>query len=92
MDCFGVDRETDVVHERSVTGQAVVDVDLLAVADRVECAQRVVAIEAEVEGEVVSGPHRDAEERDVAFDGHSGDEPERTVPAGGSPRWVTSRS
>ena len=65
MHRLGVDPEADVVEERSVTREAVVDQQLLTVADGVERGQRVVPIEPEVEGEVVPCPDRDAEKRHI---------------------------
>ena len=75
-----VEAERDVVQEEPVSDPAHVDPPLLPVEGR-ERADRVVAVEAEVPGEVVAGPERDADERNVLLDRHLGDRRERAVPA-----------
>ena len=74
-----VEAERDVVQEEPVFDPADVDPPLVAVEGR-ERADRVVAIEADVPGEVVAGPERDADERNVLLDRDVGDRGERAVP------------
>ena len=77
-----VDAERDVVQEEPVVRAADVDAALVAVDERFERADRVVAVEPEVAREVVARPERDARERQVALDRHVGDRRERAVAAG----------
>src|SRR6185436_2581137 len=57
----GIETERDVVQEEAVSRPADIDQALFAV-ERRECADRVSAVEADVPGEVVAGPERDADE------------------------------
>ena len=76
-----VETERDVVQEEPLADPADVDPPLFAVVECRECADRVVAVEADVPGEVVAGPERDADERNVLLDRDVGDRRERAVPA-----------
>ena len=60
LDSLRVEAERDVVDENASVDLCEVDPALAAVDERVERADDVVAIDAEVEGEVVSRPGRDA--------------------------------
>ena len=75
-----VEAERDVVQEEPVADPRHVDPSLFPVEGR-ERADRIAAVEAEVPGEVVAGPERDADERNVLLDRHLGDRRERAVPA-----------
>ena len=83
---LGVHPEADIVEERPVTSEAVIDENLVTVANRVERGQRVVPIESEVEAEVVARPDRDTEERHITLDGNARHQPERAVTAGRADR------
>ena len=60
LDSLRVEAERDVVDENAAVDLGEVDPALAAVDERVERADDVVAIDAEVEREVVAGPGRDA--------------------------------
>ena len=83
LDRLGVDAERDVVDERAPVDLGEVD-DVLAGAraERVERAEVVVAVDAEVEREVVAGPGRDARVRQVVRRGDPRDDRLRPVTAG----------
>ena len=76
----GVETERDVVQEEAVSRPADIDPPFFAV-ERRECADRVRAVEADVPGEMVAGPERDADERNVLLDRDAGDRSERAVPS-----------
>ena len=76
-----VEAERDVVQEEPVADAADVDAPLDPAVERGERAERIVAVEAEVPGEVVARPERDADERHVLLDRDLGDRAERAVPA-----------
>ena len=82
LDDRGVDAERHVVDEEPVADRRVVDAPLDGVAEGVEARARVVAVDAQVEGEVVAGAGRDAHERQVVLDGDRGDEGLGPVAAG----------
>ncbi len=67
-----VDPERDVVEEQSVTDPADVDAPLGAV-ERGQGSDRIVAVEAGVAREMVAGPERDGDEREVPLDRKLGD-------------------
>ena len=69
LDDLGVDAERDVVDEDPAVDGGEVDAALDGVAEGVERADDVVAVEAEVEREVVAGAGRDADERHVGRHG-----------------------
>ncbi len=73
-----VDPEADVVEEEPAADPADVDAPLGA-AEGVERRDRVVPVEADVAGEVVAGPERDADERQVTLDRDLRDRGERAV-------------
>jgi hypothetical protein len=75
-----VQPERDVVEEETPAGAADVD-PLLPSSEGGKGGERVVAVEADVAGEVVPRPVRDADERQVALERHLGDRRERAVAA-----------
>ena len=76
-----VQAERDVVQEEALADASDVDAPLDAVVERGERAERIVAVEAEVAGEVVPRPERDADERHVLLDRDLCDGSERAVAA-----------
>src|SRR5581483_2165978 len=74
-----VEAERDVVQEESVAGAADVDAPLAPVRERVERRDGVVAVEADVAGEVVPGAEGDAHEREVALERDARHDRERAV-------------
>ena len=69
-----VHAERHVVDEEPVVDRRVVDPSLDRVAERVDAVARVIAVDAEVEREVVPRTGRDADERHAALDGDRRDE------------------
>ena len=63
-----VDAERDVVDEEPIVDRGVVDPPFDRVPKRVNARARVLAVETEVLGEVVSCARRDTDERDPALD------------------------
>ena len=57
--CLGVDPERDVVDEHPSVDLAEVDPPLTAIDKRIEGADDIVAVDAEIEREVVARPGRD---------------------------------
>ena len=86
----GVDPERDVVEEEPVARPRHVDAPLDSVVERGQRRDRVVAVEPEVAGEVVSRPEGDADERHVLLDRDLCDGGERAV-AAGHPEHVGTR-
>jgi hypothetical protein len=86
MDEVRVEAERDVVQEDLLPDAADVDPPLLAVDERVEGADRIVPVQAEVAREVVPGPEGDADERKVALDRNGGDRRQRAVAPGHAER------
>jgi hypothetical protein len=76
----GVEPDGGVVEEDALVRAADVDAALLA-GERGQRRERVVAVEADVAGEVVASPERDADEGEIALDGDRRDRPERAVAA-----------
>ena len=87
----GVDPERDVVQEEPVAGAGDVDAALGSVVERGQRRDRVVAVEAQVAGEVIPRPERDADERDVLLQRDLRDGGERAV-AAGHPEHVRARA
>ena len=85
VDESGVEAERDVVEEAPLAGQARVHAALDAVEAR-QGGERVVAVEAEVAGEVVPRAERHHHEGEVALDRHARDGAERAVAAGHAQR------
>jgi len=77
-----VQAERRVVHEHPAVDRGQVDRALDPVAEGLERADHVVAVQAQVQGEVVPGPGRDADVRDAAAAGHGRDQRLRAVAAG----------
>ena len=69
LDDLGVHAQRDVVDEDPVTDGGEVDATLDGIGEGVQRPDHVVAVEAEVEGEVVAGAGRDADERHVGLHG-----------------------
>ena len=82
LDRVGVEPERDVVDEHAPVDLGQVDAALAAVDERVERADDVVAIDAEVEREVVACARRHARVRQVELRGDRGDDGLRAVAAG----------
>jgi hypothetical protein len=76
---IGVQAQRHVVHEEPVADSADVDATLQRLAERVESAHHVVAVEAEIERDVVQRASGDAHERRVTAHGDSRDRCERTI-------------
>ena len=81
LDDLGVDAERDVVHEDPVVHERQVDRALDPRVERVERADDVVAVEPEVEGEVVARPRGDADVGDAVLHRDLRDERLRPVAA-----------
>ena len=81
LDDLGVDAEGHVVDEDPPVHLGQVDAPLDRGVEGVERAEDVVAVEPEVEGEVVAGAGRDADQRDVGGHRHAGHQRLRPVPA-----------
>jgi hypothetical protein len=73
LDDGGVHAEGGVVDEHPVAEQGQVDAPLDGVAVGIQCRRDVGAVEPEVESEMVAGPCRYADERDVVAPCHVGD-------------------
>ena len=82
LDRVGVEAERDVVDEHAPVDLGQVDAALAAVDERVERADDVVAVDAEVEREVVARARRDAGVGQVELGGDRGDDRLRAVAAG----------
>ena len=82
LDRLRVEPERDVVDEHAAVDLGEVDPALAPVDERVERADDVVAIHAEVEREVVAGPGRDARVRKIELGRDRGDDRLRAVAAG----------
>ena len=80
LDRLGVQAERDVVDEHPAVDLGEVHPPLTAVDERVESADDVVAVHAEVEGEVVPGAGRHAGVRQPELGGDRGDDGLRAVP------------
>jgi hypothetical protein len=83
MDDSRVDPERDVVEEEPATRATGVD-PALSAPEGVERADGIVPVEAEIPGEVVPCPERDADERQVALECNLRYRRERAVAAGNS--------
>ncbi len=86
-----VHAERHVVHEHAAVDPREVDASFVAVEERVERTHHVVAVDAEVEREVVAGAGGDAHERDVVLGRDARHQGLRAVAAGhadhvGAPR------
>jgi hypothetical protein len=78
-----IEPERDVVEKEALADRAEVDPPLAALEGR-EGSDRVVPVDAQVSGEVVPRPERDADERKVALEGDRRDGGERAVSTGHS--------
>ena len=86
-----VDAEGDVVEEEAAVHLGHVDSALDPVGERVECADQIAAVDAEVEREVVAGAGWNADERKVVRESGCGHDGERPVAAGGAERVRAAR-
>ena len=86
-----VDPEGDVVEEEAAVHLRHVDAALDAVGERVERADQIAAIEAEVEREVVAGAGGNADERKSVRECGCSDDGERPVAAGDAERVGAAR-
>ena len=77
-----IDTERHVVQEDALIRAADVDAPLRSVGERAQGADRIVAVEAEVAREVVTGTERDADERGIAFERNLRDRRQRAVASG----------
>src|SRR6266540_7327062 len=91
MDDSGVEPERDVVEEEPATGAADVDPPLAA-PEGIERADRILPVEAEIPGEVVPRPERNADERQVALDRQRGDGRQRADAPRDSDRLSSRRA
>ena len=82
LDDRGVGTQRDVVHEEAAVDGGIVDLALDGVGEGAQRAAGIVPIEAEIEGEVVPGPRRHADERYPGRGRHRGHEGLRTVTPG----------
>ena len=78
-----VDSQRDVVHEHPAVDLGQVDVPFAAVGQRVQRPDDVVAVDPEVEREVVARPGRDAGVRQPVLGGRRGDDGLRAIAPGG---------
>src|SRR4030095_7693059 len=76
-----IQAERDVVQEEPLTGAADVDPSFLPVDERIERADRIAAVEADVPREVVPRAERDADEGEVTLDRNLRDRCHGSVPA-----------
>ena len=74
LDDLGVEPERHVVHEHVAVHLGEIHGPLDRVVERVERAHDVVAVDPEVEGEVVPRPGRDHDHGDAALGGDARDE------------------
>ena len=86
-----VDAERDVVEEEAAVHLGHVDPALDPVGERVERADQIVPIDAEVEREVVAGAGGDADEGKPVREGGCSDDGERSVAAGDAERVRAAR-
>jgi hypothetical protein len=91
LDDLGVDAERHVVDEHPAAHLTEVDAPLDHLVEGVERANDIVAVEADVEGEVVAGAGWDADQRHVGRRGHRGDQRLRPVTAGHRARAIGER-
>ena len=92
-----VDPEGDVVEEEAAVHLGHVDPALDPVGERVERADQIAPVDAEVEREVVPGAGGDADEREPVRESGCGHDGERSVAAGepvrsGARQWATRRA
>jgi hypothetical protein len=80
MNEAGVDPERDVVQEETLVGTADVDAPF-APTVRPQRATRVVPVDPEIAGEVVTRSERDADKGQVSFERDGGDRRHRSVTA-----------
>ena len=78
---FGVDTERHVVHEHAAVDLGEIHQPLAPVRERVESSHDVVAVDAEIEREMVTRPRRHAHVREPPFGGDRGDDRLRAVAA-----------
>ena len=86
-----VDPERDVVEEEAAVHLRHVDPALDRVGERVERADQIAAVDAEVEREVVAGAGGNADERKVVRESGCGHDGERPVAAGDAERVRAAR-
>ena len=86
-----VDAERDVVEEEASVHLRHVDSPLDAVCERVERADQIVSIDADVEREVVAGAGGNADERKTVHERGRGDDGKRAVAPGDAERVRTAR-
>jgi hypothetical protein len=82
LDDRGIDPQRHVVDEEAVVDRSEVDPSLHRVAIGIHRGPGVVAVEAEIEGEVVAGARRDAHEREAVLDSNRGHQRLRAVATG----------
>lgn len=87
-----VDAQRDVVEEEPAVRAPDVDTLLGRVVEGCERGERIVAVEAEVSGEVVASSERDDDEGQVALDCDLGDRRQGAVPARDAERTLGRRS
>src|SRR3954451_16098734 len=80
VDEIRIEAERQVVEEQPIVDSRDVDA-LLDAVEGGERAERVVAVEPEVAGEVVTRAERDADEREITFDRNLCDRRQRAVTA-----------
>jgi hypothetical protein len=80
-----VEPQRDVVEKEAIADRAHVD-PLFVALERREGSDRVVPVDTQIPGQVISRPERDADERKVALERDRGDDGERPVPTGHSHR------
>ena len=82
LDDLGIDAKRGVVDEDAVVDAGEIDAPLNTVRERIQRTHDVITVEAEVEGEVVSSPRRNADEGDIAPRGNGRNERLRAIAAG----------
>jgi hypothetical protein len=66
----------------AVADDAKVDPQLDAVTQRIQAPRRVLAVQPQIQGEVVVGPDRDDQQRHIMLGGDAGDQRLGRIPAG----------
>ena len=82
LDDGGVGAERHVVHEEAPVHGGVVHAAFDGIGEGMEALARISAVEAEVEGEMVAGPCRHADEREIVLHRDGRHQCLRAVPAG----------
>jgi hypothetical protein len=77
-----IDAERNVVQEEPLVRSAHVDTALQAVGECAQRSDRIVTVESQISGEMVTGSKRNADEGGAAFERDAGDGRQRAIAAG----------